>query len=260
MLDKKNRKHIKRCKSCASEIGEYDIFCKKCGEDAKIIKKYFSAKINIKESWEIFKEIKSSFYSLSIFYILGILLPLSIVVFFTYDNYWLLNFSMMLVFPFAMIPFSFEDKILNGSAKIKDYFINLKFYPKFFGFTFVNIFYFFILKLICTGEPFFIVANDPILHLVRSVMIFYWIAIILPVPSLIIRNNVNFLKAFYIAYKVAETRWQQYFISMFLLLINFIGLLIAGLGLVVTIPFSFFLLSYYEKKLYDCKQFEKYLK
>jgi len=68
---------------------------------------------------------------------------------------------------------------------------------------------------------------------------------------------MNPIKAVVSCYKAsAETRWQQFFIVFRLFVMNVIGAVFAGLGLLVTIPFSYILIEKYYKSLDEFELFE----
>jgi len=113
------------------------------------------------------------------------------------------------------------------------------------------------LKVICTG--FLLkVATDPILHLVRFILVIYWLAIIMPAPLLILKNGITPLKAVTVSYKAgSETRWQHFFLLLFLFLINLLALIPAGLGLFFTLPLSYRMIYHYYNKMADYKLFDQ---
>jgi hypothetical protein len=85
----------------------------------------------------------------------------------------------------------------NGNKALFD-----KYYPKFLFFILLIVLYFAFLKLICQG--------DPILNLVRLVLILWGLAIAFPVPMLIINREESVfqsVKKGYIAGKYL--RWHQ---------------------------------------------------
>jgi len=112
------------------------------------------------------------------------------------------------------------------------------------------------MKIICTGYLLNI-AIDPVLHIVRLVMVLYWIAIVVPAPVLMVRKSLNPIKAIIVSYKAGkETRWQQFFLAIRIVLVNVLGAAIVGLGLLVTIPLSYLQLEKYYSKMEEYELFE----
>ncbi len=246
-----------RCIECKKDIDELAFYCTNCGTETTIIKDKLSAKQAIRETWAEIKKEKSKAYIFSIFYVLIILLPISAAAFLLRDKYFILNGVLTVLVPLALIPFEFSN---ISEFKIGNYFANLKAYPKYLLFTFINIIYFFVIKIVCTGEPVFSFVFDPILHLVRLVLVLYWIAVVLPVPFIMNRYNVNPFKAVYAAYKGgAETRWQHFFIAFIMFVYIIVSTLLLGFGLLVTIPLTFLVIRHYGIMSLSCSLYKKYV-
>lgn len=78
-----------------------------------------------------------------------------------------------------------------------------------------------------------------------------------PAPLVMKRQKVGAFKAIVICYKAsAETRWQQFFTTLYVALANFWGALIFGLGLLRSISFSYLLIERYYRKMREYKLFE----
>ena len=251
-------------KNCTAKLDEHAIFCSECGEPTDALSGPLSAKKNYQEAWKEFKQIKTKFYPFSIFMIftafllilLSVLFSRSLAESFNIDHYLFVNLVLLILVPFVLVPFSFEPGFLKEHFTISGYFKELKNYPKFFMLTLVYILYFALLKVLCTGFQLGI-ATDPILHLVRLVLVLYWITIMLPSPILIIRKKVNAFKAVVLCYKAsAETRWQQFFLVLKIVFINIIGAALAGLGLLVTIPLSYVLIEKYYDNMDEFELFK----
>jgi hypothetical protein len=243
-----------RCKHCNEKVKDHDFWCIYCGHTTGVVKTYLTAKIAIKEEWEAFTLSKSKSYLFAIFNALILLvlgggafwfslnenlLPVS-----PFMKYLLNNLVFLIVIPFLLTPFQLATKYPNQGWGVSDYFRSLKEYPQYFIFVFLNIVYFFVLKYICTG--------DPILHLVRFVMVLYWISIVLPAPVIMQELKLNPLQAIFKAYHVGrETRWQLFFLWFMLFCMNFIAMLPVGLGLLVTLPLSYRIIHRYYMKLVE---------
>jgi len=249
---------------CNNELGKHDIFCKVCGQPTGALSGPLSAKLNYQDVWEKFKPIKSQYYPFAIFMVLTSFLIIGLGIYFNkelaesfkLDPYIFTNLMLLVLVPFIFIPFGFEDNFIKNPFKISMYFKALKNYPKFFLFVLVNILYFLLLKILCTGYLLGIVV-DPILHPVRLILVLYWITIIFPAVLLISRKDMNPIKAVVSCYKAsAETRWQQFFIVFRLFIMNIIGAAFAGLGLFITIPFSYILIEKYFQSLDEFELFD----
>jgi len=249
---------------CNAELDEHALFCKVCGQPTGALSGPLSAKINYEEVWKKFKPTKSQYYSFSIFIVLTSFLLIGLGIFFSIDlaesfkidHYLFTNLMLLFLVPFTLIPFGFEENFTNKPFKIAMYFKALKYYPTFFLLVLVNILYFLILKIFCTGYILGITV-DPILHPVRFILVLYWITITFPAVLLITRKKMNPIKAVISCYKAsAETRWQQFFIMLRLFVMNIIGVAFAGLGLLVTIPFSYILIEKYYQSLDEFELFD----
>jgi len=281
---------------CNTELDKHAIFCKVCGRPTGALSGPLNAKKNYQKIWKEYKPITSKYYAFSIFLILTFFLMMGLGIFFRVDLaesfkmdlYLFTNLLLLVLVPFILIPFSFDENYTQNSFTISMYFKALINYPKYFLLVLVNILYFLILKILCTGYLIGITV-DPILHPVRFILVLYWITITFPSVFLIIRKNMNPIKAVMVCYKAsAETRWQQFFIVFGLFIMNFIGaaiivlglfiiniiiaaianqellgnyvliigFAIAGLGLLVSLPFTYILMEKYYQSLDEFELFE----
>jgi hypothetical protein len=227
------------CIKCYKELEPNQLFCQECGEPTQVLVEELSAKRNWQETWGDFKNRKGENYPFAIFYVFALLLPLFLVTTFLLDSYFLTNMFLLIYLPLLFIPLAIPIMEERRAVTIRSYFGNLKHYPRLFLFVLINLVYFFLLKVITTSV-------DPILNIVRLIMVLYWLAIVVPYPHLLLRKDVNpfkGLKLVYIAGK--ETRWQQFFICVYLFFVNLLGLAMLGIGLLVTIPYSFAVIEKY---------------
>jgi len=242
--------------TCNTNLSDSSLYCHECGCPTGILSADLSAKQNITGLWKVFLKNKIRFFPFCIFFILMIISPVTVAVYFTKDSYWLNNLILLITVPLFFIPFSMKEDFLKNPFRIKQYITKFRHYPVYFQFTLVNMIYFLLLKIICTG---FLIdqATDPILHLVRLILSIYWLVIVLPVPFILARESGNSIKAIHRSYKAGkETRWQQFFIFFFLILFNLGGLILLGLGLLITIPFSYILLEKYYLKMHEYNLFK----
>ncbi|MCF7857712.1 MAG: hypothetical protein K9N07_00095 [Candidatus Cloacimonetes bacterium] len=249
---------------CNTELDQNAIFCKVCGQPTGALSGPLSARVNYQKVWKKFKTIKSQDYPFSIFMILtsflllalGIIFRSDLAESFKLDQYLFTNVMLLILVPLVLIPFGFNEKFTEHPFKISFYLQALKFYPKYFLLVLLSILYFLLLKILCTGYLLGIKV-DPILHPVRLILVLYWITITFPAVILIIRKQMNPLKAVIICYTAsAETRWQQFFILIRIFIMNIIGAALAGLGLLVTIPFSYILIEKYYQSMDDFELFD----
>ncbi len=243
--------------NCNEQLELHAIFCPKCGEPTKALSTDLSAKQNLNEVWEQFKTIKSKFYATALFVIIpffaiivGIYFRNNLAEMIKIDQYYFTNLMLLLFIPLLLIPFASKP---NFSKNLT---FKFQFYPKMFLVVLMNILYFFILKIICIGYHLNLFV-DPILHLVRVVLVLYWITIMIFVPILVIRKKINPIKAAVACYKAsAETRWQQFFLVLQVTFVNVIGVLFFGIGLIISLPLSYILIENYFAKLEQYQLFD----
>ncbi|MBW6516183.1 MAG: hypothetical protein K0B81_06175 [Candidatus Cloacimonetes bacterium] len=247
---KKSKKKFRKelvCSKCLKDIVPDQLYCYGCGEPTKLLKAELSAQNNLREAWAEYKNRKSDNYPFAIFFIFAIFIPLVFFHFFpryfiTIDKAGLSlvsNLIYLFTLPLLFIPFAVPIVADKAKLSVLNYLQSLKYYPRLLIFILINIIYFFLLKMITDSV-------DPILNLVRLIMVLYWLAIIVPLPHLLLRKKVNPFKAVMIVYRAGkETRWQQFFTYVYLFMINAIGLAALGVGLIITIPFSIAVLERY---------------
>ena len=231
------------CSKCDTRLDGEQLYCYECGEPSRVLKEEFSAFNNIKETWSDFKKRKGEYYPFALFYFFVLLVPFALIINYTRGNYWLHNVSLLLFLPLLFVPFSVSVWQEKERLTIGRYLSSLKIYFRYFVFILINIVYFALLKLITTSV-------DPILNLVRLIMVLYWIAIVTPYAPMISFHDASALKGLLLLYRGGkETRWQQFYTALFLVIINALGLLFAGVGLLVTIPFSIAVIERYYRQM-----------
>ena len=248
-----------KCKKCKSEITEYDIFCNKCGTATDLLSKGLSSKENKKKTSEELKPVRSNYYSLSMFLTIAVIFPMIISLYFARFNHLLISSVIIIFVPFLLVLFSRENGFFKKNQKftINEYFSLIHFYPKYMLFVFYNVIYFYLLTLVCTARPILNYAYDPILNLVWLVMTFYWFAIIIPAPGLIAHKNYSPLKAIIQSYiKGKETRWQQFFTLMGIILDIMFGIVTFGFGFMISIPHIIVLIDNYYFRMDKYRLFE----
>jgi len=249
---KRNRKTVYKellCSRCDTKLGANQIYCYECGEPTVVLREDLSAFKTIKQVWEKSKQNRGANYGFVIFYFFALLIPLGVIVLYTHADYYIHNLLLLLLLPLLFIPFSMNISDVYKPLTIKGYLTELRSYPKYFLFILLNILYFFVLKVITSSV-------DPILNLVRLIMVLYWLSIVVPFPVLLAHKKVNSLKGLYLVYRGSrETRWQQFFIYVFCTLINIVGASLVGIGLLITIPFSIAIVKSYYLKMDNLELF-----
>ena len=246
----------KTAKDCNNQLADHQIYCDKCGEPTKALSSGLSARQNWRETWQEFKKVKSSYYAFAIFMILCVFSFIGLSVVLGARFFWYNNLVLLFIAPLALLPFSFAGEFMEKPFTVRRYFQHAHNYPRYWLFVLINIVWFIFLKILCTGA-FLNIATDPILHEVRLILVLYWIAIVLPVPSLMSRRKVNPFKAIYLSYKAgSETRWQQFFLVSLVFFANLAGLALAGLGLLVSIPLSYLVIDRYYLRMEEYELFE----
>jgi hypothetical protein len=241
-----------RCKHCNERVKDTDFWCDYCGHPTGLVKNEFAANHMLGLSWKKFSPLAGKNYAFGIvsallflilvggaywFSINDSLLPVS-----PFIKYVLDNLVYLLVLPIFLSPFMLVVQHPDRGWSISDFFRSQKMYPRFFVFVLLNILYFFALKYICKG--------DPILNLVRFVMVQYWISIVLPAPLLMLDLHINPWRAIVASYHTGkEVRWNLYFLWLLLAILNMITILPFGLGLLITLPFTYHAIYDYYRKL-----------
>jgi len=254
-IEKKNGRKFE--KKCGNELDENAIFCDVCGFPTNALSTGLSAKKARIESWREFKEVKSKSYPFGIFIVLAFLPIFALFIKFGNSDYFISNLILLFIVPFLLIPFTFEHGFASKSFTIGEYFRKLKHYPKMWLLVFLNIIFLFILKVLCTG--FLLgVATDPILHIVRFILVLHWFTIMFPAPLVMNRKNVNPLTALIMCYKAsAETRWQQFYITLVVFFSNLLALVLAVFGMMASLPYAYVLMEGYYLKMEEFGLFEQ---
>jgi len=256
LLKEKNSSSRNKGKLCNANIDDHAIFCPVCGTPTPALNNELSAKKVFKLVYADTRERVKKFTSLGLLLMI-LSLTLLFLVFFVTDNMYLINNMIILfILPFLLIPLGFSWSKKTTDLSLQNYFKHLIIYPQLWVFTLINILYYFLLKVVCTGFLLNI-ATDPILHLVRLTLSIYWLAIILPVPFLIVNKRLTPFKAIYISYKAgAETRWQHFFLICLVLLMNIAAIIPLGIGLIFTLPLSYKIMHQYYRNMDEFQLFD----
>jgi len=194
------------CKTCRGKIDDLSLYCPGCGEPSDNHKNQFILKDVLKQTDYI--QPTPRIY----FQVIGVAFAIVAVIFiFHFLPYWVkqplsdwiyyvsLNLCLILLAPLLLLPFRPKDCTRNV----------LDIYGDLILFIFCLCLYFFAFKVICQG--------DPILNLVRFIMVLWGLAIAFPIPHLIFTSEDNTLltiKKAYIAGKYL--RWKQFYLCLYL--------------------------------------------
>ena len=228
------------CKKCKKKTEPMDLYCLECGTPTESYKEHFNVRSLLKKSSEETNTYKPNFHFFYIIVMLVILLFIGLAHFQVFSekalfNYIYLNVSMILVIPFLLLPFGTISEYRNEPAKLSDTF---KFYPKLMLLILCLSIYFAVLKIICQG--------DPILNLVRLILVLWGLAIVFPVVFLIFNRNsepqmdtltiFRLIKKAYIAGKYL--RWHQFSLCLILGVINLISVVLIFVPLPAAMNFT----------------------
>ena len=208
------------CKQCKKKVECFDIYCLNCGSPSDGYKNQFKIKNILKETSELSKKDTTGF---SLYYI-AVMIPLLFLIYLVKfeilsDSYWynyaLLNVSAILVVPLLFLPLATKREESEQPISLRECF---RYYPILLTFVFIMSLYFLLLKLVCQG--------DPILNIVRFIMVLWGLSVVFPVPFLIFKKESSLLSIIRQAYIAGKyLRWHQ---------MNLIVVL--GMLLVVSIP------------------------
>ncbi|MEA1972640.1 MAG: hypothetical protein U9N34_05030 [Candidatus Cloacimonadota bacterium] len=244
-----------RCKKCREKVDENEIYCHNCGQATELLDNELSAKKNFIKNLKYYKENFSKYLLLSSFWVFTQFFPLILaLVWFHYNpisenifiKYLINNIIILVIIPNMLVSFS---AINNNDLSIKGYFTHYDIYPKMFLFTLVNVLYYAFIRLICTG--------DPILNIVWLILSIYWVAINIPTIYLLINRDLSVFKAIKLSYQAGkETRWQQFFLAFYLFLLNGLGFVVLGVGMIFTVPLIYIVILNYGEQIDRLSLFE----
>ncbi len=249
-INKSETRKLGKTQYCNTDLHPHQIYCHVCGEPTPALKTDLSAAQNFSQSWQTHKNKYPQKFGLGLLLTLVVYFPIAIIVFLFRGNYWMTNLALLFIVPLAMIPFAQKNDLT-----IKKFLSCLKYYPHYWLFVLLAEIYFFILKVICTGYLLDIMV-DPVLHIVRLIMVLYGIACVIPVPLLIGEKNRFVVVAIFDSIKAGhETRWQQFFIVVQVFVINVIGVVCLAAGLLFTLPLSYQIIRNYYLKMDEYELF-----
>lgn len=256
-LKNKNSSGSQKGKICNTVIDDHAIFCPVCGTPTDALKTALSARQVFREVWSEQRQ-EGMKFSVTGIMLMVITLALLYAVFFqTVGMYYVTNLVILILVPFLLIPFGFDWEKGQVDLSLTSYLSALRSYPRCWLLVLVSVLYYFLLKVICTGYL-LTIATDPILHLVRFILSLYWLAVIFPVPYLLLRRKLSLFRAIKLGYEAgSETRWQHFYLILFVTVMNLIALIPLGLGLIFTLPLSYRILNRYYVNMEGYKLFEQ---
>lgn len=220
-----------RCKHCNAQIDTKDLYCPKCRKKTQSIKENFTAWSLFKESYSEVKEKNSFSFSFNLTFAVITFLFLAVLgthnFFINYPNdiirYVVENLIFLFFVPLLLVPFGVQNEIMEmGYNKdLRKYIIKLL--PKYYLFVLVNIFMFALFKFLCIG--------DPVLRLVRVILVLWWLAVLTPIPVLLNKYKQNIFKLTRLSIKGFEDlRWQMFTFVILIFLSNVIMIIPFFLG------------------------------
>ena len=220
-----------RCRHCNAQIKNSDLYCPKCRKKTQSIKENFLIWNTFKESYQEEISEKNYNFKFNLFFAGVIFIFILLLGFhyfsFDYSSDWtryLVENAIFLVFvPILLVPFGIQNVIMEiGYGKDLNGYI-LKILPKYFVFVLVNILIFSLFKFICIG--------DPVLRLIRVILVLWWLAVLVPMPVMLNKYSLNLYKLFKLSLKGFEDlRWQMFFAYIIILIINILMIIPLFLG------------------------------
>jgi hypothetical protein len=246
-----------RCQHCNEKLAPHDLWCIKCGKRTEALSKELSAVKSLKETWKKYKPVKGHNLPVGIIATLTGIIPLAVLI-------WILNFALpdmpvwqlttmnaviwTFFIPVLLVPFKVICSIDDEKVSTLGFFTSFKSYPNYFFLTFLSVLFYVIIFFLCKG--------DPILNLVWLVLVLYWIAIVMPVPVLMMSYSINAWKAVKMSYKHGgDVRWNIFLMVLILAIINAIAAVLFVIGLAITVPFTWFAIRDYVYKMIELEVF-----
>jgi hypothetical protein len=224
---------------------------------SEVLSKDLSALNSLKNTWikyksELSKNIPLGFYG-AITGVLPLLICLLSTMFLLSENSLLISTVLpisifIMISPVLLVPFRAVCKSTNyhiDTIEIKN---SLKAYGNYLILNLLTTIYYIVIYLLCKG--------DPILNLVWLVLALYWIAITVPIPVLMERYQINSLKALALSYRRAgDVRWNLFLLVVILFVINILALLFLFIGLIITLPYTWYAIRDYVDKMIEFEVF-----
>lgn len=250
-----------QCKKCKIKLADNAIYCPECGTETTLLDTGLAFRSTLTEVHTAIESRHGAYGPLTLLLTFAVILPAVAVLVIGFaglfpavgmlSSAWIgINMAALLFLPLLLLPLAAPEGYLTAAPGPRAWLGLFKHYPKALVFVLLNILYYFVLKVVCTGQPFYSYAYDPILNLVQLVMMFYWLAVVIPVPQLMFHYGYNPLKAIKIAYNAGkQTRWQQFYITTYIMLWSLVGVLTLGIMMVSKLPHFYGLLEVYTRRM-----------
>lgn len=256
-----------RCKHCDTRLAPHDLWCVNCGKQTEIVNNDLSAWASLKRTWKHYWPLKSANVPAAAMVVLLGVFPLAVLLVLL-RSFGMLDLAevktvgtlllrqLMIVagvtifLPVFFTPFNPVCATTGYQFSWKTAVSSLRKYIKYLWLALFGALYYAVIYLICFGLPSF--GSDPILRLVWLVLVNYFLAIVLPVPVLMERLQINFFQACKVSYRNFHVvRWQLYLLVLVLAVLNSLALVLLIIPLLVTIPFSWFAIRDYTDRLLE---------
>lgn len=256
-----------RCKHCDAPLAAHDFWCSNCGKQSQVVTKDLSSWKSLSKTWTKYLPARGLNIPAAAFSIIAGMIPMAAVLAVMYFfgrldfsqeqstpslllNLFILAGGMAVFFPILLIPFPAVYRAEGHSLSFKEILDSMKNYPRQFLLSLFTVLWFVVIYLICFGLPKF--GSDPILRLVWLVLVNYFWAVFLPVPILMERLKQKPLQAFKTAYKHFHVaRWQLWRLALILIFLNLLGVALAFIPLIFTLPLSWFAIRDYTDLLLE---------
>jgi hypothetical protein len=175
---------------------------------------------------------------------------------FEYSNDWVKYLSENAIFlifvPILLVPFGIQNVIMEiGYSKDLKHYI-AKIIPKYYLFVLVNILIFALFKFTCQG--------DPVLKLVRVILVLWWLAVLVPIPVLLTKYKKNLYKLTRLSLKGFEDlRWQMFLGYLLILAANIIMIAPLFLGYLRYGSLPYHTINRYVEKVAENQILDEYL-
>lgn len=220
-----------RCRHCNTQINNSDIYCPKCRKKTQSIKENFLIWNTFKESFEEVKDPKNYSFKFNLFFAIVTFIFLALLTshyfIFNYTCDWtrylIENLIFLIFVPILIVPFGVQNVVMEiGYGKELNHYMT-KLLPKYYLFVLVNVLIFAFFKFISIG--------DPVLRLIRVILVLWWLAVLLPMPVMLNKYSKNFYQLFRLSLKGFEDlRWQLFLGYLLILASNILMIIPIFLG------------------------------
>lgn len=247
-----------RCKHCNEKVAEHDLWCVSCGKKTEVLDKDLSAINSLRSTWRNFNPNKGNNFAVGTWGAFTGILPMLIILFtfyFILPEMTLLNTILLytitwtIFLPVLVIPVSAVCHKTGYQLCTTQFTSAFNKYFDYLLFSLISALFYIAIFFICKG--------DPILNLVWLVLVIYWVAIVYPLPVLMERYKINAWKALKLSYRFAgDIRWNIFLLGIVLALINILAIAFLFVGLIVTLPFTWYVIRDYVDKMIEFEVFE----